>query len=455
MTELPREFMDKMEGLLGEEADAFFASYDKPRKYGLRRNACKCDEALWREVIPFALSKVPWTEDGYYYQPEAQPGRHVYHEAGMYYIQEPSAMSAAYLLNVQPGDRVGDLCAAPGGKSTQIASRLLGTGLLVANELYPARARILSQNIERMGIRNAVVLNEKTEHMAELFPEFFDKLMVDAPCSGEGMFRKDEQARTEWSREQVEVCADRQLMILEHAAVMLRTGGEMIYSTCTFSPEENEGVILRFLQRHPEFEVMDLGVPKGFSPGRPEWTDAQGENLRTQLARTLRIFPHLSEGEGHFVAKLTKKGENHFDGAIGILPDKRCCVSEWERFMDELQLPAFKGVYHMFGDILYLVPEDMIELKGIRVERAGLELGTMKKNRFEPAHALAMTLKPEECARVVSLSVEQAGHYLHGEIVPGDAENGWVLVTVDGLSIGWGKCVNGVIKNHYPKGLRR
>ena len=200
---------------------------------------------------------------------------------------------------------------------------------------------------------------------------------------------------------------------------------------------------------------MDLGVPKGFSPGRPEWTDAQGENLRTQLARTLRIFPHLSEGEGHFVAKLTKKGENHFDGAIGILPDKRCCVSEWERFMDELQLPAFKGVYHMFGDILYLVPEDMIELKGIRVERAGLELGTMKKNRFEPAHALAMTLKPEECARVVSLSVEQAGHYLHGETVPGDAENGWVLVTVDGLSIGWGKCVNGVIKNHYPKGLRR
>lgn len=455
MIELPIDFVEKMRDLLGEEADDFFNSYDKPRKYGLRRNVCKCDEQKWQESIPFTLTKVPWAQDGFYYDPDEQPGKHVYHEAGMYYIQEPSAMSPAAFLDVVPGERVGDLCAAPGGKSTQIASSLCGTGILVANELYPARARVLSQNLERMGIRNAVVLNESTEHMAELFPDYFDKLMVDAPCSGEGMFRKDEQARKEWSLEQVSVCADRQLKILENAAFMLKAGGVMVYSTCTFSPEENEGVILRFLRKHPEFEVVDLGVPMGFSPGRPEWTPVESETLFRQLAGTLRIFPHLSDGEGHFVAKLMKKTGTGLDGAVRVLPDRKSDLSEWERFAKEMELPKLEGVYRMFGDTLYLVPADMVDLKGIKVERAGLELGTMKKNRFEPAHALAMALKPQECARVISLSLEEAGRYIHGETVPCATENGWALVTVNGLSIGWGKCVNGVVKNHYPKGLRR
>ncbi len=464
MNGLPEGFINRMNGLLEEETDAFFSSYEKPRKYGLRCNTLKCTPENFTTRMPFYLQPVPWADNGYYYEAEQAPGKHPFHEAGVYYIQEPSAMSPAQLLDAKPGDVVCDLCAAPGGKSTQLASQLQGEGLLVSNELYPARARVLSQNFERMGIRNGVVLNENTAHMAALFPAFFDKIMVDAPCSGEGMFRKDEAAREEWSPEQVRICADRQLEILGHAAMMCAPGGEMVYSTCTFSPEENESVIGHFLQEHPDFSLVEPGEEfrrKGFSSGHPEWCDTQvAADIRQQLDKTLRIFPHLTEGEGHFLAKLKRQGEDAEGRAMRrntacIQPDKKCDTSQWRAFAKELELPELQGVYRKFGEVLYLVPAQMIDLKGIKVERAGLELGTMKKNRFEPAHALAAALLAGQCKRVAELSVEEAVRYIHGETLPCTVDNGWTLVTVEGFSIGWGKAVNGTLKNHYPKGIRR
>lgn len=465
MNGLPTDFVDKMNKLLGDEAPAFFASYEQPRKYGLRCNTIKCEPSAFVSRMPFDLQPVPWAQNGYYYDPAQAPGRHPLHEAGAYYIQEPSAMSPAQLLDARPGEVVCDLCAAPGGKSTQIAGQLQGEGLLVSNELYPARARILSQNFERLGIRNGVVLNENTAHMAALFPGFFDKVMVDAPCSGEGMFRKDEEARQEWSVKQVEVCALRQQEILEHAAMMCAPGGELVYSTCTFSPEENESVIGHFLQEHTDFVLEEPGEAfrkLGFSSGCPEWCpETVPEEIRKQLSKTLRIFPHLTEGEGHFLAKLKRLGGNETEGCalrrspVCIQPDKRCDISLWKEFARELGLPEFEGVYRRFGDVLYLVPPLMIDFKGMKVERAGLELGMIKKNRFEPAHALALALRPEECRRVVCLSVEESARYIHGETLSGSVDNGWTLVTVNGFSIGWGKTVNGVLKNHYPKGIRR
>lgn len=259
---LPEAFQEKMKELLGGEYGDFVKSYEKERVQGLRFNQLKVntDEIPDGMRSEFQLKKIPWVKEGYYYQGQSRPGKHVWHEAGVYYIQEPSAMAVVELLDPKPGDMVLDLCAAPGGKSTHIASRMKGEGLLISNEIHPARVKILSQNVERMGIANAVVTNENSRKLTDYFPEFFDKIVVDAPCSGEGMFRKDEGARDEWSPANVRLCADRQAEILDNAAVMLKGGGRLVYSTCTFSPEENEGSIQAFLERHPEFFVEQVPV---------------------------------------------------------------------------------------------------------------------------------------------------------------------------------------------------
>ena len=306
MTELPEAFKEKMKNLLGTEYEAFLESYEKERVQGLRLNPGKTDEKEFLAKVPFHLTKIPWAREVYYYDSSDRPGKHPYHEAGLYYIQEPSAMAVVELLDPKPGDCVLDLCAAPGGKTTQIAGRLMGEGFLLSNEIHPARAKILSQNVERMGIRNAVVANETPERLAERFPEFFDGMVVDAPCSGEGMFRKDEEACRQWSPDHVVMCAARQRQILDSAARMLKAGGRMVYSTCTFSPEEDEQTIEMFLSEHPEFEIEDMGVREGLSPGKPEWGISAAETLRG----TYRIWPHLSEGEGHYLAVLRKTGED-------------------------------------------------------------------------------------------------------------------------------------------------
>ncbi|MBQ6814465.1 MAG: RsmF rRNA methyltransferase first C-terminal domain-containing protein [Lachnospiraceae bacterium] len=442
---LPSDFLVRMKNMLGAEYDEFIKTYEDERAYGLRFNPLKIDKDRAKEIIEAITLPVPWAEEGFYYNPDMQPGKSPLHEAGAYYIQEPSAMSAAELLEVMPGEIVCDLCAAPGGKSTQIAGKLKGEGLLISNEYYGQRAKILSQNIERMGVRNAIVTNEDTGHMAELFPEFFHKIMVDAPCSGEGMFRKDQIAIDEWSSEQVQVCADRQLMIINNAAAMLKPGGVIVYSTCTFSTEENEGLIQQFLEENTDF-VVDKPVchQKLIQAGFVE------------KGGMYRLWPHKLKGEGHFAVRLRKIASddeiNYKRKPISGVAGKQE-LKYFDEFVGKYLNTSFKGQFVMFGDCIYLVPDEMISLKGIKIERAGLKLGCNKKNRFEPDHALALALRPEQARQVTEL--DNAEKYLKGEMVETEYDSGWTLVTVKGVSLGWGKAQNGMLKNHYPKGLRK
>lgn len=441
---LPELFLARMQRLLGAEFEDFLAAYDCPRNVGLRLNPLKTD--ILPPLAQFGLSPVPWAENGFYYDAQSRPGLSPYHDAGFYYLQEPSAMAPAGLLDVRPGERVLDLCAAPGGKTTQLAAALRGEGLLVSNEIHPKRARILAGNIERLGIANALVLNEHPKHLAELFPEWFDKILVDAPCSGEGMFRKEEAAVTDWSEETVGMCARRQQEILHSAAQMLRGGGRLVYSTCTFSPQENEGAVSAFLHTHPDFYVEEMSEP-WFSPGRPDWI----ENPAPGLEYTFRLWPHRLHGEGHYAAVLRKRGENASER-----PEEgsECFPPELSEFQKATRAALPYGKPLRFGSTLYLMPEGTPSLRGLKVLRAGLELGQLLRGRFEPAHAWALWLKNAESSADFSADSEELRRYLAGESIPG-AQTGWTLIRVDGLSLGWAKGSAGQLKNHYPKALRR
>ncbi len=540
MLPLPEEFEQRMKAMLGEdEYEKFRSAFGRERARGLRLNPLKMP-AVPPDLEAFGIRPVPWAEPyGFFYENETRPGKSPLHEAGLYYLQEPSAMSVAALAGAEPGDKVLDLCAAPGGKSTMLAGELLGRGLLVSNEINPGRAKILSQNVERMGIANAVVTNETPEKLAERFPAFFDRVIVDAPCSGEGMFRKEEQALQMWSPENVENCARRQGEILDQAAVMVKSGGFLVYSTCTFAPAEDEDSAENFQRRHPEFSLVDLPAKLGggmeafgFDTGHPEWygrfrsgmeqeeADAaasSGSNAchadylrgefahHEELRRTIRLWPHRLEGEGHFLAVFRKEGNLRREavplgsGLATGLGEKRANVSgkarkrpgkgidrtsqdgkrrqeSWSiaemlaaagEFVGEVLREGCLDRYaelsgssaKRFGDDLYLMPyESEIPTDGLRVLRPGLQIGTMKKGRFEPSHALAMALHPEDAVRSLNLpsGSREAAAYLRGETLPCDASwKGWVLVAADGVSMGWGKASGGVLKNHYPKGLRK
>ena len=428
---LPEKFLERMRNQLGEEYEQFLASLERPRAVALRFNPLKGESP----VLPFVGENVPWEPNGFYYDPQSRPGLHVFHEAGVYYLQEASAMSPVALLDPQPGERICDLCAAPGGKTTQIAGRMMGEGFLLCNEWSPKRSKILSRNIERMAVANALVTNEDTARLAARFPEGFDKVLIDAPCSGEGMFRKEEAAITDWSQETVEMCARRQAEILDNGAKMLRPGGRLVYSTCTFAPEEDELAVAAFLESHPDFEPEIIAAP-WFVP-----VENGGH----------RMWPHKLLGEGHFAAVLRKKGESEAD----FTPIQGAKLpKEWLSFAKELGIELPEGKAILFGETLYWVPAGMPDLAKLKVLRPGLELGTVKKGRFEPAHALALWLK--SCKNVQSYPADSSEmeKYIHGEVVPSELR-GWTLVTADGYSIGWGKGDGNVLKNHYPKGLRR
>lgn len=467
---LPEAFEKRMESLLGTEYKEFLQSYEQGRYYGLRYNPLKAAPEEFMDRVPFTLKQISWAKEGFYYDADEQPGKHVLHEAGAYYIQEPSAMAVVEILDPQPGEKILDLCAAPGGKSTQIAGRMNGQGVLVSNEIVPNRAKILAQNIERMGVRNCVVCNESPDRMAMFFPAFFDRIVVDAPCSGEGMFRKDETAIAEWSPEHVQMCAKRQYMILERAAEMLKPGGMLVYSTCTFAPDENEGVLSRFLQEHEEFSIEKVPCDQTFSEGRRDWVVSPAEGLEY----TMRLFPHKLKGEGHYIAVLRKEGVllrteeeglalRHRRGNIKVRNNRNGMVIEetipgflhTELGLGRDWLAGQGGTLQCFGEQIYLVPSQMIPLKGLKVVRAGLHLATDKKNRLEPAHALALALRPQETDRSKELTEEEAQRYLHGESLSCGADKGWILLTYLGYSMGFGKASGGQIKNHYPKGLRK
>lgn len=457
---LPIEFEKKMKAFLGNEWDDFLYSYDNNRFQALRFNTLKVQSQEERMRILKTLKissdkKVSWADEAYYFDENVRPGKHPYHEMGLYYIQEPSAMSAAALLAPKPGMRVLDLCAAPGGKSTQLATYLGDSGLLVSNEINTQRSRILSQNIERMGIKNAIVTNEDSFVLASHFPGFFNAIQVDAPCSGEGMFRKLPEAIEQWSMENVAICAARQKEILDNAAVMLKPGGTIVYSTCTFSRKENEDVIECFLERHPDFTLEEME----------------------------RFWPHKVDGEGHFVAKLvrrgcvdtdlkadrkTKKNKNSKNRKNETKPaltkENMNLLSEFldETISEDMAAWIKNSRLVMFGEQLYRLPDMEVDIKGLKVQRAGLHIGEFKKQRFEPSHSLALALKISEAKNVVKLTCDnpQTIGFFNGQSVmlsdeqAAECKKGWALVCVDGYPAGWGKVNGAQVKNHYPKGLR-
>ena len=428
---LPELFLQRMSTQLGEEYEAFLQSLQRPRAVALRMNPLKGEPP----TLPFVTEPVPWEPLGYYYDPEARPGLHVFHEAGVYYLQEASAMAPVALLEPQPGEKICDLCAAPGGKSTQIAGRLSGRGMLLCNEVSPKRAKILSRNIERLGVANAVVTNETPAVLAQRFPAFFDRVLVDAPCSGEGMFRKEEAAITDWSPETVQMCARRQGEILDCAAKMVKPGGRLVYSTCTFAPQEDEEAVEAFLENHPEFLPEPVEAP---------WFQESGPAM-------YRMWPHKLLGEGHFAAVLRRMGQPEDSPAP---PPGEKLPRQWEDFAKALDICLPEGRGLRFGETLYWAPAGMPDVTKLCVLRAGLELGTVKKDRFEPAHALALWLKDCRCQVSFPAESDEIKAYLHGEVLP-CREKGWCLVKAGAYSLGWGKGDGSQLKNHYPKGLRK
>ncbi len=433
MSNLPEKFIQRMkEQLPQSEWAAFFACYDKKHYKGVRINPLKGGRVALKSLLPFLGDPIPWEKNGYYTTAE-KVGASPLHAAGAFYSQEPSAMSAAPLLEVKKGERVLDLCSAPGGKGTQLACEMAGEGLIVLNEPISSRAKILSQNVERMGIKNAVVTNEYPERLAARFVEYFDKILVDAPCSGEGMFRKNaDEALAEWSEENVALCAERQAFILEQASKMLKKGGRLVYSTCTFSTEEDEGQIERYLLSHPEMRQL----------------------------RQEKLYPHRVAGEGHFVA-LLEKTERAAAWESRVKEAKHSVTCKGEKAYREFERSFFKErfsrrLYEANG-ILYDLPQGAFDWSGLQVLRVGVRLGEVRGERFEPSHSLALCIRAEECRRVLDLDLDdpRVEKYLGGEVIEGDLPNGWCLVCVAGYPLGWGKCVDGRVKNHLPKALRR
>ena len=462
-----------MSHFLGDEYPAFAEALTLEPIRGLRVNTLKLGAAEFQKITPFPLGdKVAWCDSAFSLpaSPVAvrekkeiiEPGKHPFHTAGLYYLQDPSAMSAAELLNPQPGERILDLAAAPGGKTTHIASLMQGKGLLVANEIKTKRLNHLVVNVERWGAPNVVITNETPERVADHFGAYFDRVLVDAPCSGEGMFRKDPGARLDWSEDMIAGCAIRQTNILRVAAHLVRPGGVLFYSTCTFAPEEDEAVVARFIQDHPDFEVETLPQLPGYMPGRPDWLWFNKINKiaweeMNSLSGAVRLFPHRVIGEGHFACRMKRKEgpDNEWSSSwrqVRIPPPE---WKIWQAFREEtlgIEFPSER--LRLQGDRLYYVPEEMPDLKGLRVTIPGIWLGNIKKERFEPAHPLAAYLQPGQGRNVLELPADSRAMsaYLRGETLPSQGQPGWVLITADGWPLGWGKRVQGVVKNHFPRG---
>lgn len=453
---LPETFTARMQQMLGSEFPDFLASYDQPRNYGLRVNTLKLTPEQFRAVSPFGLEPVPWTPEGFYISEHDRPAKHPYYHAGLYYIQEPSAMITVSVLDPQPGDRVLDLCAAPGGKSTQIAAKLAGRGVLFTNDVNNQRIIALVRNLEMFGAKNYVILNELPSRLAERFTGYFDKIVIDAPCSGEGMFRKDPFAVKSWGEFSVEKCVNMQKSILKHVSTMLRPGGHVVYSTCTFAPEENEARIDELLKKHPEFELVDIKPFPGIDYGHPEWADAA-----EQLNKSLRLWPHKVRGEGHFVALLRKKDgpEPELDRFIPEAPPAESLIDFTDFVRDTLNILPEEFINDRLiqhHSRLYIIPQDIPKLNGLKVIRPGWLLGEVKKNRFKPVTPFALALKKQNAARALDFSSksDEVIRYLKGETLNITGERGWNLVCVDGYPLGWAKQLKDMLNNYYPAGWR-
>ena len=453
---LPVAFIKNMREILGVEGLAeYLDSFEKPKFTGLRVNTSKISVEEFLRISPFKLRRVPWTENGFYYTEEDSPTHHPYYYAGLYYIQEPSAMAPAAVLPVERGERVLDLCAAPGGKATELGAKLNHTGLLVANDASASRTKALLKNLEVFGIPNLLVTSEMGDRLDRYFHEYFDKILIDAPCSGEGMFRKQAHMIPAWEKQGPEVFANMQREILRQAAELLKPGGTMLYSTCTFSKLENEGSIDGFLAEHPEFTLEEIPRQEGFCSGMPELVGS-----RFPLERCVRLFPHKIDGEGHFLALLKKAGEK-IPGAPEPAGRPGRIPAELEAFLQDVSMPMELSRIVVKDTKVFLMPEGVGRCPGLRFLRSGLYLGELLKKRFEPSQAFAMALKKEEYASVIDLSAadDRVIRYLKGEtleIEDGESSRpeGWQLVCVDGYPLGWGKLIRGTLRNKYFSGWR-
>ncbi|WP_069997977.1 RsmF rRNA methyltransferase first C-terminal domain-containing protein [Cellulosilyticum sp. I15G10I2] len=450
---LPLAFESRMKNLLKEEYEDYLKSYDLPKYQGFRVNTLKISLEEWEQIVPFqAVKKVPWCNEGFYYDEVERPAKHPYYYAGLFYIQEPSAMAPGEYIPIKPGDKVLDLCAAPGGKSTQIAARLAQTGLLVSNDISATRAKGLLKNIENFGARNVIITNETPERLANRCPAYFDKILIDAPCSGEGMFRKSEEAMKNWETYTPEYCCNLQRDILEYAAHMLKPSGMLLYSTCTFSPEENEGMINEFLTKYPEFKVVPL-VPKGgILKAHPEWVQAKNE-----IEGALRLWPHHLEGEGHFVCLLQKQDRRDTISTIKWTSKKR--IKDYKDAAEFIKMYTYIDLETPVQEInnkLYLVAEDIPDLSGLRIVRSGLLIGELKNKRFEPYHALALAYPQSMFKQVINMKSDDANviRYLKGETLLYEAQKGYHVICIDGYPLGWVKAHNSSLKNQYPPSWR-
>lgn len=451
------EFTEKMKKLFEEnEYNEFISSLsDKKRYYGLRINTLKISVDDFLKISPFELKKIPWTDDGFYYNEGVSPGKHPYYHAGLYYIQEPSAMLPGKVINAQEGERILDLCAAPGGKSVQIAAGMKGNGFLLCNDINSDRVKALVKNIELSGVRNAIVTNDAPEKLSLKFENYFDKVLVDAPCSGEGMFRKDEDAIKSWGKYKCDMCTDMQWNILQNADKMLKPGGFLVYSTCTFSPEENELMLERFINATQNYDFIEIPKIGGVEGGRPCWAGGNEEALKAA-----RLWPHKLEGEGHFVALLKKRGNEEDNCTVlkGAFPADNINAPEQFKEFEEKNLNIKpKGYFSKKGNNLYITPFQMLDLSGIKIAKFGLYLGEIKEKRFEPSHSFILSLKKEHIKNTINLSSKSSEiiKYLKGETLLTEGVKGFVGVCVDGFTIGWGKQTPEGLKNLYPKGWRR
>ena len=454
---LPEKYLATMKEMLGEDYQAYLDSFNDSRLYGLRVNTLKISPEEFLKISPFKLKPIPWIENGFYFSEEDKPSKHPYYFAGLYYIQEPSAMTPANVLPIDEGDVVFDMCAAPGGKSTELGAKLAQSGLLITNDISNSRAKALLKNVEVSGIPNLCVLSEDPKKISARFTTFFDKVLIDAPCSGEGMFRKDNKLIKSWQKNGPEFYAEIQKSIILLGADMLKPGGKMLYSTCTFSKLEDEESIRHLLRNRPEMHLIDMKDYEGFEHGFVE----SDEDAEMHLEKTVRIFPHKMEGEGHFLALLEKDSDATEEYHVPRKASTAKLPEELRTFLSSVTYPIDDKDVFIRSEKVYVVSPKMADEAGLRIMRNGLLLGELKKNRFEPSQAFAMALKMEQYDKVINLPVtdERVIKYLKGETIDlqdysDKAKEGCNLLCVDGYPLGWGKFNGFSLKNKYLAGWR-
>ena len=449
MKQLPIDFTNRMKVLLGDEYDAYIKAVNEPAVKAFRVNTSKISIDDFEKINPFGKDKISYVDGGYYLNFE-KVGNHPFHHAGMIYVQEPAAMAPAECVDIEPDAYVLDMCAAPGGKSTQIKNKLGDNGLLVSNEIIPSRCKILTGNIERLGLKNCVTTCMDTSRLAKFFPDTFDVIMVDAPCSGEGMFRKEQIAIDEWSQENVNKCASRQAEILENAVKCLKSGGTIIYATYTFSLEENEMTVDSFLKSHPDFEIIPVTerVQKATSDGI-KFDGCTCENI----GFSRRFYPHKNAGEGQFMAVLRHNGEK--TPYIKFIKKQTSKIdSVLIKFLNDTLNDYNKEDIYLYGDTPVFFGGD-IEIKKGTAFMCGVTIGEIKKNYVLPHHQFFMAYGSGFKRKIdLAPDSDDIQKYLRGEEIKTDCPNGWAAVTVCGVAVGGAKVSNGVAKNHYPKGLR-